>query len=465
MSNSTDLGTGFIDPPPGIIANFVNPENQIGGLIVLHTLTVPITTLCVAIRLYTRKFISGGLLLDDYSCTFAWCLNIVYVAAAEGLTVHFWDLPKSQFVPAFEPFILGATVYYVLVGMIKLTCLLFYRNIFSSSHRTFYFVNAGIVMVIIAYSGMFFTQLFGCIPVEKAWDVWITGGSCAPNEIVRYLSAAVNASTDFYVLIVPIPAVWALPVDTKRKIKVITVFSMGLIACTFSLIRLGFLHNLDTSDDITWEIGRTNIWSHLEISVGLVCVCALVFPAFLKRHWPKRLNQYLAYLIPCRFTRKEESLITVSGISGDKRYSPTGEEWVNNGFCREDVLVDVDVELKVPESVRLGGKGIDGEGEVYAVNKTRKLSDLELDLGTTTEMHSVNRTRKLSDLELDLGTTRANYQGDTEMEMHSVNRTRKLSDSDLHLDRETPRANYEAYFESDDQDEWTEEGVKPATGG
>ncbi|KAF4628640.1 hypothetical protein G7Y89_g9511 [Cudoniella acicularis] len=390
MSSSTTY-VKIVDPPPGVTANFVNPENQINGYIVLYTITVIITTLCLGIRLYTRKFITGALMLDDYFCAFSWCLNIAYVglnaqAEARGLTVHFWDMPQSNFIPAFEPFILGATLYYALVGFIKLTCLLFYRNIFSPSHKTLYFVNAGIVVVIIAYSGMFFTQLFNCVPVEKAWDMWITRGLCTPKLILRYLSAAVNASTDFYVLIVPIPAVWALPVDTGRKIRVLAVFSMGLLACTFSLIRLGFLHNLDTNPDITWEIGRTNIWSHLEVSVGLICACALVFPAFLKRHWPKRLNKYFSHLVPYRFSRKEESFITVSGISSTKRDFPPGSNWMNNNFSEGAVL-------SFPESAQLSN-------------------------ATSTEM----------------------------AEMHSMNRTRKLSDP------EAPHANYEAYLSSDGQE-------------
>ena len=167
------------------------------------------------------------------------------IADAQGLSRHFWDLPRSQFTPAFEvsniaftisfltsnankqqPFVIGVCLYYVLAAFIKLTCLLFYRNIFSPSHKTLSFVNAGIVFVLLIYTGMFFAQLFNCTPVQLAWDMTLHG-HCTPKKIMTYLSGAVNAATDIYVLMIPVPAIWALPVDTGRKIRVVSVFSLG----------------------------------------------------------------------------------------------------------------------------------------------------------------------------------------------------------------------------------------------
>ncbi|KAH8650551.1 hypothetical protein BGZ60DRAFT_192892 [Tricladium varicosporioides] len=336
MPNSTKI-VGVGKPPPGVQANFVNPETQTTGIIALHTTCLVITTLCLAIRLYTRKFITRAISLDDYCCFFAWCLNVAFSglnlqADAQGLSRHFWDLPRSQFTPAFEPFVIGVCVYYVLAASIKLTCLLFYRNIFSPSHKTLIFVNAGIVFVLLVYTGMFFAQLFNCSPVQLAWDMTLHG-HCTPKKIMTYLSGAVNAATDIYVLMVPVPAVWALPVDTGRKIRVVSVFSLGFCACIMSIVRLGMLNNLYTNkfNDISWIVSEVGIWAIIEVNVGLMCACMLVFPAFLKHYWPKRINKYFARVIPYRFTKKETSFVTVSGLSSGKRSYP-GQEWSSRNF-------------------------------------------------------------------------------------------------------------------------------------
>lgn len=56
---------GLAPAPPGQVANFVNPVTQTGSNIALHTVMLFFITLCVAIRLYTRQFITHQLGLDD----------------------------------------------------------------------------------------------------------------------------------------------------------------------------------------------------------------------------------------------------------------------------------------------------------------------------------------------------------------------------------------------------------------
>lgn len=55
----------FHPPPPGITANYVNPESQ-GGLLVGIGLTFLSLTIClVAMRLYTKVFIARRWDLED----------------------------------------------------------------------------------------------------------------------------------------------------------------------------------------------------------------------------------------------------------------------------------------------------------------------------------------------------------------------------------------------------------------
>lgn len=49
---------GSIPPPIGIDPNFVDPPSQLHGNIALHTVCLTLVTASVAIRLYTRLFIT-----------------------------------------------------------------------------------------------------------------------------------------------------------------------------------------------------------------------------------------------------------------------------------------------------------------------------------------------------------------------------------------------------------------------
>jgi hypothetical protein len=49
---------GAIPPPLGVEPNIVNPPSQLQGNIALHTVCLTLATVAVAVRLYTRTFIT-----------------------------------------------------------------------------------------------------------------------------------------------------------------------------------------------------------------------------------------------------------------------------------------------------------------------------------------------------------------------------------------------------------------------
>ncbi|CAG8978211.1 hypothetical protein HYALB_00011792 [Hymenoscyphus albidus] len=188
----------LLGAPPGTIPNLVNPVNQTELFIVLHSICLVIITLGLAMRLYTRKFIVKRSKVDDYLCVFAY------------------------------PFSIGIWIYIITVAVIKLACLSFYRNIFMSIRKTLMFVNVGIIAVLVLYTVMLFAQVFQCVPVAVSWDNTIDG-YCTKVHFVTYYSGFVNTFSDIYVLMLPIPAVWALPLAPTQKLQILSVFALGLM--------------------------------------------------------------------------------------------------------------------------------------------------------------------------------------------------------------------------------------------
>ena len=76
-----------------------------------------------------------------------------------------------------------------------------------------------------------------CNPREKLWKPE-TPGYCFSTHQLGVASGILNVLSDFSILILPIPVVWHLHMAGRKKIAVVGVFSVGLFACTASILRL-----------------------------------------------------------------------------------------------------------------------------------------------------------------------------------------------------------------------------------
>lgn len=52
---------------------------------------------------------------------------------------------------------------------------------------------------------------------------------CQKSILYGEVQGAFNLVSDFYVLVIPMPAVWALQMPTKKKVGIIAIFMTGLL--------------------------------------------------------------------------------------------------------------------------------------------------------------------------------------------------------------------------------------------
>lgn len=65
---------GALPPPPGVEPNFDNPVDQMAQNIALHTVLLTLSTICVAIRTYTRVRIMASSLGADDCMNYRWLI-------------------------------------------------------------------------------------------------------------------------------------------------------------------------------------------------------------------------------------------------------------------------------------------------------------------------------------------------------------------------------------------------------
>lgn len=123
---------------------------------------------------------------------------------------------------------IASYIYLLLAATIKLTFLFLYRRVFSPESTYKYAIDGGIAFIICATIALFFGSIFACVPVSRTWDEAVDGHCINPDGI-DYLSGVVNAVMDLYILVLPMPLLWRLKMETRRKLKLSIVFGLGLL--------------------------------------------------------------------------------------------------------------------------------------------------------------------------------------------------------------------------------------------
>ncbi|KAH7029959.1 hypothetical protein B0J12DRAFT_325101 [Macrophomina phaseolina] len=289
---------GVIPPPPGVTPNFVRPAYNGHSYLVCHIVFSVLSATLVALRLYTTRFVTHRVGLDDYSVAFSWllafsssitfCLMLRY-----GLGHHIWDVRFSTFNRHFMKIgAIAGTFYGISIMFAKISILIFYLR-FSQSKSIRRIIYATMVFVII-YSILFsFEWMYACRPIDKYWDLTITSGSCIDWLKITIVSGAFNTATDAIILLLPVWMLWNLRLPKRQKIGVMLVMMTGGLVVAVSIIRTKATVELAKTLDLTWSMTNPVIWGAIEMHVAIICACLPEGKPFLRRHFPKVIGSSL----------------------------------------------------------------------------------------------------------------------------------------------------------------------------
>ncbi|KAH9204971.1 hypothetical protein DL95DRAFT_493910 [Leptodontidium sp. 2 PMI_412] len=267
---------GVLPPPAGVRPNFEHPESIGHHLVIVIAIFLPLASLVVALRIYTRRVIVNAIGYDDY---------LHY-----GLGVHMWDVPITTFSPAYWIIALIAGVFYGLSFMfVKMSLLLLYLRL--SQYPAFKIIVYMVIVTTVIYSLLgSFEFLFNCRPIAKTWDITITYGSCIEMSKIFAVHGGLNIATDIAMLILPVVMVRKLQLPRREKVALAGLFMTGTLVCIVSIIRLKKVLFIISAADITWFASDVVIWTTVEVNVGIICACLPSFKPLLRRHFPRVLG-------------------------------------------------------------------------------------------------------------------------------------------------------------------------------
>ena len=119
-------------------------------------------------------------------------------------------------------------VYLAVAAATKLTLILFFERIFFPNPRLKIFTRIGIFSCLIFYIAILFRSIFQCSPLQKSWDPLLPG-HCISQAVASYTTGVFNIISDLYILILPMPCIWILKLETGRKLRIMGIFSVGLL--------------------------------------------------------------------------------------------------------------------------------------------------------------------------------------------------------------------------------------------
>ncbi|KAK1907659.1 hypothetical protein P3342_005987 [Pyrenophora teres f. teres] len=267
----------------------------------LFTCTIVVYSLaivCVILRI-AGKLISKRLGLDDYIVVFAILLSALPVACVicmtqEGFGEHLWNLKDGALLSVLRYFFISWTTYVVVLGLIKVSLVLFYLEIFQTRR---FRITAYIVLacIIINSVTIFFVTVFICSPIESFWNRDIKG-KCMDLRAIAFANSASAIAQDIVLLILPLVFIQNLQMKRQRKWAVGFMFTIGTFGCIATIFRFHTLTTFKISVDPTWDYLAITIWTELELAAGFVCVSLPSIRIVIVRLLPKRIKEFLSHI-------------------------------------------------------------------------------------------------------------------------------------------------------------------------
>ncbi|KAI0119891.1 hypothetical protein GGR51DRAFT_780 [Nemania sp. FL0031] len=265
------------------------------GLLATAIVMLIVSWVSVALRTYVRAGIIMSFQADDWVmlaglANFTISCSFIFVGLSYGLGRHNKSLSQPDEIEALKYQALATASYVANMWLIKLSIGLFLFRL-AVQRRYKYILAVSIVIVGIWSLVLFFWNIFQCSPVTAQWDYTILTSDpdshCVSTDAVvsaAYALSALTVLSDWLYALLPIPMLWQVKMTAQAKWSVIAVLGLGIFASIATLIRLGFLADLEDASDILFAGTDAMIWTLIEPGLA-ISAASLATIRPLLRQW------------------------------------------------------------------------------------------------------------------------------------------------------------------------------------
>ncbi|KAF7554013.1 hypothetical protein G7Z17_g3208 [Cylindrodendrum hubeiense] len=244
-----------------------------GALLASSVVIMCITTLAIGMRLWIRMSLkTTG--VDDYLITGAWAFLIALciatiLASRIGFGLHRKVVSDDHYERFLKLTTVCSSTFSCGVSCAKSSFAVLYLRI--QPNRTLRIANKCLVAFLFAQAiEECCVVIFKCNPISASWDLGkMATAKCLDIHVLWWSTFVFNMSTDLFLFIQPIPAMWKLQLPLTKRIGLICMLSLGLLVCITSIIRIVFVTRIGTDD--TYEYVEPMIWSEVELAALVIC--------------------------------------------------------------------------------------------------------------------------------------------------------------------------------------------------
>ena len=223
-----------IEPPRGTTPNFIDPETLRGTLIAVSATTSLLAFVLLSIRLYSTLRITRSTSYDDAASVLAFVITLGLVSLVLEMSSyarHGWDLPLSAYNARFFKILLCEVIMASMsLWLSKLAILCLFFRLFSPTPRFRAWVYLGVVWATMVSLTSILVATILCTPRKgESFTSPMVLARCTKQYTWAVVQGVCSMCLDFYLLYLPLPIVWKLHMERKRKLGVMTIFLTGLM--------------------------------------------------------------------------------------------------------------------------------------------------------------------------------------------------------------------------------------------
>ncbi|KAK8068338.1 hypothetical protein PG996_007450 [Apiospora saccharicola] len=231
----------------------------------------------VGLRIWVRQFMIKTLGVDDMVMMAALIAAIgsmvCFVGECQtGAGKHVWDIDMSLF-PAFLRWqYIHGILLVVGISLVKISIGFFLLRLIQHRWYRRVIITTQVFTALFTISCVC-TLVFQCVPPDAAFAlVRPPTAKCfdqATFTNIGIFNGAVNITTDVIFVLLPIPMILKLHVNTRTKATLIVALSLGIFACIAAIVRVYLGAHIFENVDFTWSTAFF-LWNTAELHAGIL---------------------------------------------------------------------------------------------------------------------------------------------------------------------------------------------------
>ncbi|KAF2259368.1 hypothetical protein CC78DRAFT_621089 [Lojkania enalia] len=277
----------LMQPPPGVKSDPRNRKFQGQPVLISATICFPIIVIFGLLRVYGKhQLLKKWGALDDYAFVVSFITGVAVMAMNISFTYsgafgyHMWDITVGDLTKSalMQSLILPSLTALVL-WIIKFSLFCLILNSFRPVTWLRRLCYVGIVGTLPVHIAGAIIYAVGCGPRGGYGRASLMAGLArcrGPGGLVMTYNVAQGAFhvfSDFYLLLIPIPAILKLHLPRRKKIGVFLIFFSGFAACVMSIVALIYrIRCFKEADTIYLQIFVLTV-TNIEMAVGIAIPC------------------------------------------------------------------------------------------------------------------------------------------------------------------------------------------------